>query len=161
MTNWFDDLCVVDRNIYGFVVRHIDGRPHLMKEVVERKRFVSSEVEKISERNNFDFFGNGRMFGLCVFRSSGIYYVANWKPDLSFLNVTTLPEEKMDIWRVCESVGFGLKEMLEYLLSDDVGADYSSLVAGILDEDKIYKECGYLDRVVPVAELSGEKALKV
>lgn len=161
MTNWFEGLCLVERNIYSFVIRHIEGRTHLMKDVVDRKKFIHSEVGKIAERNNFDFFGTGKMFGLCVFKSSGIYYVARWKPDLGFLNVTTFPEEKMDIWRVCESVGFGLKEMLEFLLSDDVGADYSGLVAGILDEDKIYKEYGYLDGVVPVAELSGEKALKV
>lgn len=75
MDDWFSELGLVERNVYGFVVRCIDDEVHLFKEVVEKNKFIDSEVLVVAERNNFNFFSNENMFGLCVFKFYGVYYI--------------------------------------------------------------------------------------
>lgn len=53
MANWIDSLGIVERNVYGFVLRRIGTSAHLLNEVIDRKLFIFSEVEIIYERNNF------------------------------------------------------------------------------------------------------------
>lgn len=87
-----------------------------------------------------------------------IYYIAKWKPSLNFLNRVSFSDEKMEVWRVNEAVGFGLREMLEYLLNSVVSGD---LVSRILCEIDVILESKYLSKVISAVELDVDRVLKV